>query len=234
MTGLVAGLAITFAITGAASAQPNLSGCGPLENQYGPFDYRAHKKGDYKLDIVEQYHFTSNVESLVTGKSTVNVGGDLDYTLRVFPNHHRALLAMVRLGEKLKSPQPPGVGYSVECYFERALRFRPDDSTARMLYARFLAKNGRQSDAVKQLEITTTTAAENPFTHYNIGLIYFDIKNYDQALTQAHKAYGLGFEQPALRDQLKSAGKWKEPGVQPQKPLSELVIPGSVDAVKPP
>jgi len=229
-SSLLAGLLITFSISNVVSAQPNLSGCGPIENAYGPFDYRTEKEN--RLKIVEQYHFTPIVESLISG-STGAVGVDLDYTLRASPNHHRALLAMVRLGEKLKSPQPRGARYSVECYFERALRFRPDDSTARMIYATFLAKNGRVPETIKQLELATTAADDNPFTHYNIGLIYFDIKNYDRALVQAHKAYGLGFEQSALRDQLKSAGKWKEPEEQLTKPPSELVIQGSADAAKP-
>jgi hypothetical protein len=65
------------------------------------------------------------------------------------------------------------------------------------------------------LEAATKTAGDNPFTHYNIGRIYFDIKNYDRSLEQAHKAYGLGFSQPTLRDQLKSVGRWTEPQASP-------------------
>lgn len=80
-------------------------------------------------------------------------------------------------------------------------------------------------------------AGDLEYTNCNWGkqnfLPYFDIKNYDRALVQAHKAYGLGFEQSALRDQLKSAGKWKEPEEQLTKPPSELVIQGSADAAKP-
>lgn len=203
----LAGLLIVFMCGEQLFAQPAMSGCGPLDNPYGPFDYRNQKN---KLDIVEKFHFTANVESLVSGRSTVNVGGDLDYTLRAFPNHHRALMAMMRLGEKLKSPQPPGVGYAVECYFERALRFRPDDSTVRMLYATYLSKGARDPEAMKQLEQASANAGDNPFTHYNIGLIYFDLHQYDLALTQAHLAYGLGFTQPALRERLERVGKWKE------------------------
>lgn len=190
-----------------ALAQSNFSSCGSLDNPYGPFDYRLQKG---KLNIVEQYHFTPNVESLVSGKSSTYVGGDLDYTLRASPNHHRALIAMMRLGEKLKTPQPQGLSYSVECYFERALRFRSDDSIVRMLYATYLFKNSREPEAVRQLGLASDSAGDNPFTHYNIGLIYLDIKKYDQALAQAHKAYGLGFTQAALREQLKRLGKWKE------------------------
>ncbi len=205
-----------FCICSAAAAQSGPSGCGSLANSYGPYDYRTERDG--RLKIVEQYHFTSNVESLVKGNSG-SLGGELSYTLRASPNHHRALMAMVRLGEKLKSPQPLGAGYPVECWFERALRFRPDDSTVRLIYATFLVKDGRESDAIKQLDIATAKAADNAFTQYNAGMILFDMKKYDEALVQAHRAYGLGFPQMDLRDQLQSVGKWKEPiELSPESP----------------
>jgi tetratricopeptide (TPR) repeat protein len=52
-------------------------------------------------------------------------------------------------------------------------------------------------------------AADNAFTQYNIGLIYFDLKNYEKALEQAHKAEELGFGRTELRDRLKKVGRWK-------------------------
>lgn len=231
LTFLLAGVSIVFAFSGEVSAQPSAAGCGALDNgSNGPFDYRTERGSGLKT--VEQFHFTPNIENLIGGNSAP-LGAELDYTLRAFPNHHRALMAMMRLGEKLKSPQPAKAAHSVECYFERALRFRPDDSTARMIYATFLAKYGRGPEAIKQLEIATAAAGDNAYTHYNIGLIYFDIKDYDQALAQAHRAYGLGFVQPQLRDQLKNAGKWKELESQSTNASSQSAMPGSVDAVKP-
>lgn len=205
-TGLIALLTCT-----PAFSQAGPSGCGSLENSYGPFDYRTDGT---KLKVVEQHHFTPSIQSLVSGNSG-SLGSELDYTLKASPNHHRALMTMMRLGEKVKSPQPSGAQYSVECYFERALRFRPDDTTARMIYATFLAKNMRQAEATQQLETAEKTAGDNAYTYYNIGRIYFDIKNYDRALEQAHKAYALGFAQSTLRDQLKSVGRWTEPRTSP-------------------
>lgn len=223
-------MTIAFSICGVASAQPGPGECGSIDNgSNGPFDYRTNR--GHTLKAVEDFHFTPNVESLVSGTSGP-IGADLNYTLTAFPNHHRALLAMVRFGEKLKTSQPPHAR-SVECYFERALRFRPSDSTVRMIYATFLAKAGRMPETIKQLEFAKVDAGDNAFTHYNIGLIYFDIKNYDEALSQAHISYGLGFGRPALRDQLKSVGKWKEPEEKSAKSSSEVVTPGSADAAKP-
>ena len=63
-----------------------------LHNAFGPFDYRTATKD--KLKLVESYHFTPKVESLIGGQSGT-LGADIDYTLRAFPNHPRALLCGV-------------------------------------------------------------------------------------------------------------------------------------------
>lgn len=202
------GLILTACMGTAALAQSDVPACGSLENGYGPFDYLTQRD---KLVVVERFHFTPKVEALISGQTSVSVGSDLDYTLKASPNHHRALMAMARLAAKQKLQQPDGATYAVECYFERALRFRPYDETARVIYATYLFKNRRDKEAEKQLQFASSTATTNAFAHYNIGLIYLERKNYEKALTEAHLAYGLGFLQPELRDQLKRRGKWKEP-----------------------
>jgi len=131
------------------------------------------------------------------------------------------------LGEKEKTPQPRGTRYTVECYFERAILFRPDDSIVRMIYSTYLNSKGRAPEANTQLEIATTYAKDSDITHYNIGLHYFDLKNYDKALMQAHKALSLGFTQTALRDQLQSVGKWTEPSDLPTPPDSATSAPAA-------
>jgi hypothetical protein len=200
-------LALTIGCV-SSFAQTNLN-CGSLANHYGPYDYRTDRG---KLPIVDSAHFTPEVEALIRGHtSSRGPGGDINYTLTAFPNHHRALLAVLRYGEKMRPAQPRDLPLSVECYFERAVRFRPDDAIARMIYATFLSKNSRDPEATQQLELANALAEDNAFTHYNIGLIYFDMKNYAQAQAQAQKAYSLGSLSPELRDQLKSAGKWIEP-----------------------
>ena len=122
---------------------------------------------------------------------------------------------MMKLGEKEKTSKPYGSNYTVACWFTRAIAFRPDDAIVRMIYSGFLNSKGNINDANNQLELATASANDNGFTHYNIGLHYFDLKNYDKALVQAHKAIGLGFNHADLRNQLTAAGKWKEPETAP-------------------
>ncbi len=200
-------LVLLLALPGAALAQATFSACGPLENHFGPYDYRSDRD---KLAIVERFHFTGEVEALIRGTSG-SLEGDIGYTLRAFPNHHRALIAMMRYGDRLQSPQPKRAQYSIDCYFDRALRFRPDDHIVRVIFAGHLAKTGREPDAVKQLELATEGAKDNAFSHYNIGLAYFEMKQYDQALRQAHKARALGFPRGELKAKLEAVGRWAEP-----------------------
>lgn len=199
-------IATSFSVICAAqTAEPP---CGSLANPFGPYDYRGNKEA---LEAVNRVHFTPGIESL-TRPGTGSFAGDLDYTLRAFPNHHRALLTMARLAERDKNPlQANGGARSVECYFDRAVRFKPDDKVARMLYAQWLAKNGREADARAHLAMVAEQAKEEPFTQYNIGLLYLEMKAYDLAAVHAQKAMELGFPRTELRDRLRTAGKWTEP-----------------------
>jgi len=164
--------------------------------------------------MVQNSHFTPEVENLIRGQSGY-IGGDLSYTLNAFPNHHRALMAMVALGEKEKTNQPAHSDHSVECWFQRAIAWAPDDNIVRMIFARYLAKANRANEAEQQLGVAASQAGDNAFTHNNLGLIYFDMKDYEKALFHAHKAYELGLGIPTLREQLKSVGKWSEPAEAP-------------------
>jgi tetratricopeptide (TPR) repeat protein len=225
---------LCISATGMAWAQQaGGENCGALTNGFGPYDYRVERGSN--LSLVESAHFTAPVEALIKGNAGY-IGGDLDYTLRAFPNHHRALMSVMRYGEKTKNLHPSDMRYSVECYFERAVRFRPDDGIARMIYAIFLAKSNRLAEATKQLDTAATNAEgqENPFTHYNLGLNYMDLKEYDKAQEQAHKAYALGFLQPELKDKLKALGKWTDMAADhPEDNASAPTEPASAAAPKP-
>jgi tetratricopeptide (TPR) repeat protein len=205
---LGAGTASSLLLALASASQAQAPACGTLENHYGPFDYRTQRD---KLEIVERYHFTPSVESLRAGASTTRLGGDISYLLATSPNHHRGLLAMMRLADREKSPHPKNMRYSVDCYFDRAIRFQRNDTTVRMLYAQYLQKQKRTPEALAQLQVASDIAKDNGFTNYNIGLVYFEMGQYDLALAQAHKAKALGFDQPELAQMLAAKNKWKEP-----------------------
>ena len=208
--------AIALAIA-AASAAPAIAGaqvqsgwfCGGLETGYGPFDYRTTPKD--KRDVVERHHFTPKVVALAGGQSSSQIGADIAYTLHAFPNHPVALDAMARLGRKEGKAHVRGARYTVECYFERAIRFAPDDPQVRVLYAHFLVGAKRLEDATRQLDAADRSKPTSPYIQYNLGLGYADVGNYDKSLAYAHRAYSAGIDLPGLRERLQRAGKWKNP-----------------------
>lgn len=164
--------------------------------------------GDYlnpadrsKLVVVEQFHFNADVASLRRGQSG-SIGSDLDYTLERFPNHHRALAAMARLGLRARSPQPPGASRSIDCYFERALHLNRRDAQVRSTYAAWLLAMQREDDALEQLEAVVEADPENATAHYNLGLLYLKRKNLNKARVHANQAYARGFPLEGLKNKL--------------------------------
>jgi tetratricopeptide (TPR) repeat protein len=218
--------AAIVSLSNPAAAQTVPGGCGTLRSvgQYGPYDARYDH---HRLPIVLNAHFTQEIELLIKGRSGT-IGGEIGYTLRAIPNYHRALIAMMRFGEKSNSEQPRDSIYTIDCWFKRAIAFAPDDAIVRMIYSTYLGKQNNLQEANAQLEIATGYAKDSPFTHYNIGLHYFEIKNYDKALASAHKAMALGWDRTELREQLRSVGQWKDP--QSDAPAASASAPAQDNA----
>jgi hypothetical protein len=182
--------------------------CGdPFKNHFGPWDFRTARRED--LDIVEKVHFTPRIERLERGERIL--ADDISYTLGVFPNHHRALAAMTRLSLRDRTDKPEKSYFTIECWYDRAVRFRPDDNVVRVLYAQWLAARNRRDDARRQLEVGVQQAGPNALSHFNIGLMYVELGDHERALQQAHRALALGYQRPELVNLLKRANAWREP-----------------------
>lgn len=205
VTRLIAPLLCALATT--AGAQTIL--CPAFQHAYGPFDYRSVAPDH--LNVVEVNHFTPEVEQLIAGKSGY-IGDDLDYTLRAIPNHPRALLAMMRWAKKNRTDTPKGAKANAECYFQEAIKLYPNDGTAHLLFALYLIDQSKSERASKEIDIAAKLNHDSmdANVHYNMGLAYFDLKQYDNALASAQKAYELGFPLLGLKTKLQSVGKWQE------------------------
>lgn len=200
--------ACTLIIAASTPAIAQIEVCGELyTDHFGPFDYRTINRFD--LQKVERAHFSSQVENLIRGDSST-IGGDISYTLKAIPNHPRALAAMAALARKERRPTPKGSTYSIECWFERAARFAPNDPAVPAILAIDLMRDGKPKAAVAQLKVAEGLAPDNANIHYNLGLAYFDLKDFDNSLASAKRAYELGFPLPGLREKLTRAGKWKD------------------------
>jgi hypothetical protein len=211
----IGGLFVSLGVS-TALAQTGQQACGnPFRNHFGPFDFRTVAPETRKM--VEDFHFTPGIQSMTQPRNTMmrDMAKDVAYTLEVFPNHPRALLVMHRLSLRWKSDPAPGTSLTVECWFDRAIRFRPDDTVVRSLYAQYLGGVNRRQDAAAQLKLASEHAKDNPLAHYNIGLVAMEAGLTDLALQQAHRARALGFPRQELVEQLRKANAWVDPPALP-------------------
>jgi tetratricopeptide (TPR) repeat protein len=208
--GLVMSIYV-LALSPAKGYSQSVPGCGNLHNAYGPYDYTNPDDFANKLPIVESAHFRPETERLEwhTLKHR-NPAGDIDYTLRAFPNHHRALQAMAKYALQSNQSPPPHMHYSAECWFERAIAFQPADGVVRMLYGTYLFKKRDLDGALREYQVAEELMGDNPELDYNLGLLHFKREEYDRAYNYARKAYDEGFPLPGLKKMLKSVGHWPE------------------------
>lgn len=224
---LILALTLSFSV---AQANPGLRGVvsascgGSLNNGFGPYDYRLHANSEdarsnpnNPLFLVHSAHFRPEMEALRHGGQgpKSSVAPEFDYTLRAFPNHHRALIALMRLAKREGTDQPKRLRWPVECYFERAIAWTPDDVVVRMLHAKFLTDRKQATAARAALSSALGLAADNPLTHHNIGLLYLELGDVADALQQSHRAASLGMLQQTLKDRLVAGGHWKELATEP-------------------
>jgi hypothetical protein len=188
-----------------ALTSPSFALCGgPLDqNNFGrPIDVNNPADQD-KVHIVVRFHFTPQVAQLIRGE-TAKLPGDISYTLRHIPNHYGALDAMARW--QLKNPGESDRYLTADCYFQRAITFRPKDGRLYMLYGTYLHRAKRPDEAVTAYGEAEKLGYESPELYYNRGLLEFERNNYESAAAYASKAYAGGYPLPALRRKLEEAG----------------------------
>jgi tetratricopeptide (TPR) repeat protein len=214
-TARMAAACIAFAMGSAAHAQHQPAseptpGCGTFQYErehVGPLDYRyANPK---ILKLVEDFHFTRNVEMLRKGQSST-IGGDLRYTLNAIPNHPRALRSTIEYYKRRGVEATMEMGMSLECWLDRAVSYRPDDPTVRILVADTLIRKGKREEAESELKVAEQNSDDSATVHYNLGLLYLDLKDYNRSVEHARKAYELGAPLPGLKNKLAQAGKWRD------------------------
>lgn len=196
------------AVVGAGSEN-----CGSVAfrpGQTGPWDYlNSQWRTPEVVELVESFHFTPVVEALVSGQSGY-LGGDISYTLVVWPNHHRALMSMVNLSIREKTTKPQGARYSLNCYFDRAKRINPNDGMVDLIHAIYESRLGNSQNALTYAKKAEELLPQSKDVHYNLGLIYFNLKDYANAREHAKRAYALGHELPGLKQKLQAARAWDE------------------------
>lgn len=198
-----------------------LEHCGPPSGL--EWDYADPKNwqpsGDARqgrIKLVENTYFTPEVRQLKRGNTTVDPLGDIAYTLTRFPNHYPALETLsiymrfpgVREKAIKRAAQEGTWARTAECFFVRAIRFKPDDAVVRALFGKHLHRLGHLQDALSQYQVAEKLGLDKPAFHYRYGLLLVDLGEYEQAKERAKKAYNLGHSGSHLRGKLKAAGHW--------------------------
>ena len=132
------------------------------------------------------------------------------YTLWAFPNHPQALAAMEDLGIRHKTERLPGALLRVHCFFQRAVRFAPDDALVRSIYGYYYARRGKVAEAKIQLEKAESLDSIDTNALVYAAFAYIEMKDYEKALAAAKHAYSLGYSLPGLRRRLERTGAWKD------------------------
>ena len=182
--------------------------CGEFRYGRERLDYNSPDDRP-RIRQIEGNHFDQDWESLGRGVTSSTAGADIDFVVRASPNHHRALAALVRLSFRDKTHRPIGVKIPVECYLLRALEFRPEDAEVQKIYATYLARNGRDAEALTWFERAEKLSPNDPVIAYNLGLLLTDKRDFERARTYAQKAYAGGVQLPGLRDKLNRQGQWQ-------------------------
>ena len=170
------------------------------------FDYTLRAAFQTQLRLTENFHFSSNVENLISGDTSRNALDDIDFTLTRWPNHHRALNSAVRA--RTKNPDSFKTnGYTpAECYLQRAINFSPKDATSVMLFGNLLQRLGFLDEARLQYSKAESLDPDSLELKYNFGLLMVRLKKYDEAKEYASYVYSRGFPLPGLKRKLKRLG----------------------------
>lgn len=189
-----------------------------------PFDYNDPSDlARERLRLAEGAHFTKSVRSGVSGNAGSLIG-DLDFVLRVFPNHPYALSVMADVQQR------PGFSRryalrkdkyypTLSCYFQRALQVAPNDAAVYLVMAIHQHKLKRFEQAKSHYQKAITLKPDAAEAHYNFGLLLVSTGELEQALQHAHTAYNLGYPLPGLKEKLRNRGVWREPvAPEPEQP----------------
>ena len=162
----------------------------------------ADQQADWKN--AHHYHLQPAFDAMKRG-DWKSAHENFEFILRVFPNSPQALNGISELCVlKWRSPF-----CDADSWFEQAVAVNPDIATTWVIYGIHLQRERHPLQAIEKLQHALKLRPDDLNAHYNLGLAYFDLKDYDKANEQAQKSYALGAQLPGLRDKLKRAGAWR-------------------------
>ena len=180
---------------------------GVAHAQKTTFDYYAAKadktREAKRLATVEQYHLEQGDQKYRAGNYSAALG-EFEFILGEYPNHPRALLLLAEMCSKLKSS-----GCDVDGMFEKAIDVNPRVAGTYVVRGLYFHRTGRLDNAIASYNRALELDPNSLNANYNLGLAYFDQKQYSRANEAAQRAYSNGAPLPGLRNKLQSVGAWR-------------------------
>jgi tetratricopeptide (TPR) repeat protein len=206
--------------------------CKGLQVAFGPYDYLQRDKLQAELEVVEENHFTTEIEKLQEGQSTTPIG-EIHYTLMVWPNHHRALQSALQFRLQNRGDWAINNASPAECVLQRAIKFSPNDPIPYMLHGLLMHRAKQYEKALTSYRAANRLRPNDIITQYNMGLTLVELKKYREAAQLAKKVYNVNFPLPGLKKKLIAAGHWNaETGTAEPKTAKLDLTPVQIDAIK--
>ena len=175
---------------------------------FGPYDYRRRARLKEQLAVVENAHFTPEVEALQTGNTSTAIN-DIAYTIMAWPNHHRALHSAIKF-RMMNNPWPEKATVPpAECQLQRAMAFSPEDPIPYMMYGLLLHRWQQYEKALFAYKVAVKLQPNDVLMQYNMGLTLVELEQYDEAIKVANAVYAAGMPLPGLKNKLIAAGQWQ-------------------------
>lgn len=149
-----------------------------------------------------EYHHWDKVKTALATKRYGTANAELDFILRYSPNHPLALLELSKLAITVGEP------HGAIPYLEHAVKFAPQYDSTYVVYGIHLYRTGQYQEAIRKFRKALTINPQSPEAHYDIGLTYLAIKDYQRAKAHAKEAYNLGYPLSGLKRKLRKLNQW--------------------------
>lgn len=172
-----------------------------VANAGEPYNYYVPAP-DRLLENVEKYHLQLGIDKLRAGQYEY-AWSEFAFMLHYFPNHPIALQYISEISMQTEQHE------KAKRYFERAIKLYPQESATYALYGIFMHKIAAFELAISYYQQAIALDDTPAEYHYNLGLSYLALDQYEQANQAAQKAYHLGYPLLGLKNQLVAKGAWK-------------------------
>jgi tetratricopeptide (TPR) repeat protein len=180
---------------------------GAFAQGAGGFDYYAPRTDNAditRLKNVEGYHLAPG-QSKMARREYYYAQQEFEFILHYYPNHPKGLSLLSDLCEKYGDKRCDA---AAEAWFDKAIKLNPEVGQTYLLYGIHLHRKRQLEQAVKAYRRAIELAPSSVNAHYNLGLAYVDLKQYDLANQHAQRSYQLGAYTPGLKNKLEKVGKW--------------------------